>query len=139
MSSKKTIIVAYDNYNGFPCLNFVFSQKDVSQFKRLFNDEINPRVKVILGYQCIDQITYHAQAYLQHTHTCSYTSLVYFINGCLTVFFPSQILSLIKNLGIFCFSTTNSTNFANCLTKNPHTSIHKNEKIKDKKFLLTIN
>lgn len=42
-------------------------------------------------------------------------------------------------LGIFFFPTTNSTNFANCLKKNPQTSIQKNEKMKNEKFLVTIN
>jgi hypothetical protein len=45
MKNEIIQIVTCDNYDGFQHLNFVFSQKNVYFFKKLFKDETNPRVK----------------------------------------------------------------------------------------------
>jgi hypothetical protein len=42
-------IVAYDNYDDFQHVNFIFSQKSTPLFWVLFNDETNIRVKVLLN------------------------------------------------------------------------------------------
>jgi hypothetical protein len=38
--------VGYENYDNFHHVNFIISQKIVSLFWGLFDDEIDPRVKV---------------------------------------------------------------------------------------------
>jgi hypothetical protein len=45
MRSENFQIVAYDHYNDFQLLSFVFSHKFVSVFYTLFNDETDPRLE----------------------------------------------------------------------------------------------
>jgi hypothetical protein len=44
MSSEIIQSVAYDNYDDFQHVNLIFSEKIVSLFWRLFNDETDLRV-----------------------------------------------------------------------------------------------
>jgi hypothetical protein len=45
MSSEIVESVAYDNYDDFQHVNFVFSQNFISLFWGLFNDKIDLRVR----------------------------------------------------------------------------------------------
>jgi hypothetical protein len=45
MTSEIIQSVAYDNYDDFQHVNFIFSQNFISLFSWLFNDETNLRVK----------------------------------------------------------------------------------------------
>jgi hypothetical protein len=45
MSSEITQGVAYDNYDDFQHINFIFSQNFISLFWGLFNDETDLRVR----------------------------------------------------------------------------------------------
>jgi hypothetical protein len=45
MSSEIIQSVAYDNYDDFQHVNFIFSKKIVSLFWGLFNEETNLRVR----------------------------------------------------------------------------------------------
>jgi hypothetical protein len=45
MSSEIIQSIAYDNYDDFRHVNFIFSQKIISLFWRLFNNEIDLKVR----------------------------------------------------------------------------------------------
>ncbi len=45
MSSEINQNVTYDNYDDSQHVNFIFSQKSISLFWGLFNDEINLKVR----------------------------------------------------------------------------------------------
>jgi hypothetical protein len=47
MSSEIIQSLAYDNYDEFQHVNFIFSQKFISLFWGLFNDETNLRVRIL--------------------------------------------------------------------------------------------
>jgi hypothetical protein len=47
---KLFIFLAYYNYDGFQHLNFIFSQRIISLFQGLFNDETNPRAIITRVY-----------------------------------------------------------------------------------------
>jgi hypothetical protein len=47
MSSEIIQYVAYDNYDGFQHVNFIFSQIFISLFWGLFNDEIVLRLRYL--------------------------------------------------------------------------------------------
>jgi hypothetical protein len=48
MSSENIQSVAYDNYNDFEHVNFISSQKFISLFWGLFNDETDLRVRYLV-------------------------------------------------------------------------------------------
>jgi len=50
MSSEIIHIVAYDNYDDFQHVNFIFSQIFISPFWGLFNDETNLRIRYFAFY-----------------------------------------------------------------------------------------
>jgi hypothetical protein len=45
MSSEIIQSVAYDNYDDFQHVNFIFSRNFISLFRGLFNDKTNLRVR----------------------------------------------------------------------------------------------
>jgi hypothetical protein len=47
MSSEITQSVTYDNYDDFQHSNFIFSQKFISLFSGLFNDETNLTIRYL--------------------------------------------------------------------------------------------
>jgi hypothetical protein len=55
MSSETIRNVAYDNYDDFEHVNFIFSQNFISLFWGLFNDETDLRVMVVFRFQCVQQ------------------------------------------------------------------------------------
>jgi hypothetical protein len=52
MSSEIIQNVAYDNYNDFQHVNFIFSQNFISLFWGLFNDEIELKVRYTIFNIC---------------------------------------------------------------------------------------
>jgi hypothetical protein len=50
MSGEIIQNVAYDNYNDFQHVNFIFSQFFISLFWGLFNDETDLRVRYVVIY-----------------------------------------------------------------------------------------
>ncbi len=49
MSSEIIESVAYDNYDDFQHINFIFSQIFISPFWGLFNEETDLRVRVLIA------------------------------------------------------------------------------------------
>jgi hypothetical protein len=47
MSSEIIQSVAYDNYDDFQHVNFIFSQNFISLFLGLFNDKTNLRIRYL--------------------------------------------------------------------------------------------
>jgi hypothetical protein len=47
MSSEIIQSVAYDNYDNFQHVNFIFSQIFISLFLGLFNEETNQRIRYL--------------------------------------------------------------------------------------------
>jgi hypothetical protein len=45
MSSEIIQSVAYDNFDDFQLVNFIFSQNFISRFWELYNDETDARVR----------------------------------------------------------------------------------------------
>jgi hypothetical protein len=79
MSSKIIQNVAYDNYDDFQHVNFIFSQYFISLFWRLFNDEIDLKVR-------------YSQRMPYHKGTPSYILLVHRVQVELNVIMQIEIL-----------------------------------------------
>jgi hypothetical protein len=47
MTNEISHIVAYDNYDDFQHVNFIYSQNFISLFWGLFNDETNLRIRYV--------------------------------------------------------------------------------------------
>ncbi len=57
MSSEIIHIVAYDNYDDFQHVNFIFLQNFISSFWGLFNDETYLRIRYFAFYMCYVQLS----------------------------------------------------------------------------------